>query len=56
MKIPLSELEKLAKQAVLQSGYNEEETAIILDMLMYAQLRGNNQGIIKLIGRGIPKK
>lgn len=22
---------------------------------MYAQLRGNNQGIVKLIGRGIPK-
>src|SRR3989339_1926112 len=24
-------------------------------MMMYAQLRGNNQGIVKLIGRGYPK-
>jgi LDH2 family malate/lactate/ureidoglycolate dehydrogenase len=28
---------------------------MILEMLMYAQLRGNDQGIVKLIGKGIPK-
>lgn len=55
MKIKLSELQELSKKAVLKYGYTEEEADIILDMLMYAQLRGNNQGIVKLIGKGIPK-
>ena len=55
MKIPLQELYQLSKNAILKYGYSEEETQIILDMLMYAQMRGNDQGIIKLIGKGIPK-
>jgi len=28
---------------------------LILDMLMYAQMRGNDQGIVKLIGKGMPR-
>lgn len=55
MKVKLSEVQELSKKAVLKYGYTESEAEIILDMLMYAQLRGNNQGIVKLIGRGIPK-
>src|SRR5690554_4518215 len=55
MKIPLSQLEELSKKALNKYGYDEKETEIILGMLMYAQLRGNNQGIVKLIGNGIPK-
>jgi len=55
MKIKVSELNKLSKKAILKYGYNEKEADSILGMLMYAQLRGNNQGIVKLIGRGIPK-
>ena len=55
MKIALSELQDLTKKAILKYGYSEDESKIIFDMLMYAQLRGNNQGIIKLIGRGLPK-
>ncbi len=55
MKIKLTELEKLSKQALKKYGYSEQESATILEMLMYAQLRGNNQGIVKLIGNGIPK-
>jgi L-2-hydroxycarboxylate dehydrogenase (NAD+) len=55
MKVKLSELQDLSRKAVLKYGYSEEEAEAILDMLMYAQLRGNNQGVIKLIGRGIPK-
>jgi len=56
MKIKVSELKKLSKSALLKYGYTNKEAGIILEMLMYAQLRGNNQGIVKLIGRGIPKK
>lgn len=55
MKIKLKELEKLSQKALLKYGYNKEESTSILSMLMYAQLRGNNQGIVKLIGKGIPK-
>lgn len=55
MKIKLNELEELSKKALLKYGYTDEESDKILGLLMYAQLRGNNQGIVKLIGRGIPK-
>ena len=55
MHISIRELESLSKKAILTYGYSEEEATIILDMLMYAQLRGNNQGIVKLIGEGMPK-
>lgn len=55
MKVKINELEELGRKALFKYGYNEEESQIILGMLMYAQLRGNNQGLVKLIGRGIPK-
>ena len=55
MKISLQELTGLSKRALSKYGYPEEEATIILDMLMYAQLRGNNQGIVKLIGKGMPR-
>ena len=32
-----------------------DEALIIQDVLLYAQLRGNNQGIVKLVGPGLPK-
>lgn len=55
MKVKLSELKKLAHRAILNYGYSEKEAKSILDVMMYAQLRGNNQGVVKLIGPGIPK-
>ena len=55
MKISLQELYQLSQKAVLKYGYSEDEAQIILDMLMYAQTRGNDQGIVKLIGAGMPK-
>jgi L-2-hydroxycarboxylate dehydrogenase (NAD+) len=55
MKIPLKELEGLTSRALKKYGYDDVETAIIAEMLLYAQLRGNNQGVVKLIGKGIPK-
>ena len=55
MNISFQELKKLSKKAIIKYGYSEEEAQIILDMLMYAQMRGNDQGIVKLIGEGIPK-
>lgn len=55
MKVKISDLRDLAKKAILTYGYSEEEAASILEVLLYAQLRGNNQGVVKLIGKGIPK-
>lgn len=55
MKIKISELEKLVHKSLLKYGYSEKESQTIKNILMYAQLRGNNQGIVKLIGKGIPK-
>jgi LDH2 family malate/lactate/ureidoglycolate dehydrogenase len=55
VKISIQELNTLSKKAISKYGYSEEESKIILDMLMYAQMRGNDQGIVKLIGEGIPK-
>lgn len=55
MKISLKELEALTTRAIKNFGYDDTETATIRDMLLYAQLRGNNQGVVKLIGKGIPK-
>lgn len=55
MKIKIDELKNLVNNALVKYGYSESEVPIISDVLMYAQLRGNNQGIVKLIGKGIPK-
>lgn len=55
MKVNIDELQELARKAILTYGYTEDEADTIVEILMYAQLRGNNQGIVKLIGKGIPK-
>src|SRR5512139_1782910 len=55
MKIAIRELEELTSRAVRNYGYDEEETRIISEVLLYAQLRGNNQGVVKLIGKGMPR-
>ena len=55
MKISLDELKDLTTKALKSYGYNNEEISVISDILIYAQLRGNNQGVVKLIGQGIPK-
>ncbi len=53
MKISISELEDLTARAVRSYGYTDDEVRVISDVLLYAQLRGNNQGVVKLIGKGI---
>jgi LDH2 family malate/lactate/ureidoglycolate dehydrogenase len=56
MKIQITQLENLVKKALKKYGYSPKEIRIIKDVLLYAQLRGNNQGIVKLIGNGIPRR
>ncbi|MBW0009326.1 MAG: hypothetical protein JO063_04260 [Pseudonocardiales bacterium] len=54
VKVALGELEKMAKKAILRHGCDEAGTRTVLRVLMHAQLQGNNQGVVKLIGLGIP--
>jgi LDH2 family malate/lactate/ureidoglycolate dehydrogenase len=56
MRISLAELEQTTTKAIQSYGFNEKETERIREVLLYAQLRGNNQGVVKLIGQGIPKR
>jgi L-2-hydroxycarboxylate dehydrogenase (NAD+) len=55
MRISVDELRDTATRAIRRYGYDEADAATILEVLMYAQLRGNNQGVVKLIGAGIPR-
>jgi LDH2 family malate/lactate/ureidoglycolate dehydrogenase len=56
MNIKVTELVEITHKAILHYGFNEQEASAIEDILLYAQLRGNNQGVVKLIGKGIPKQ
>ncbi|EWM27621.1 ureidoglycolate dehydrogenase [Nannochloropsis gaditana] len=55
VEMDLSELEAVTQRLLQQSlNYNEEEAAIITRVLLYAQMRGNSQGVIKLVTGGVP--
>ena len=56
MKIKVASLKDLTLKALSKYGYSDEESTIISEVLLFAQLRGNNQGIVKLIGKGIPRR
>jgi LDH2 family malate/lactate/ureidoglycolate dehydrogenase len=54
MKVPIEALRSVTRRAIVAQGYNEADSGVILDIIMYAQLRGNNQNVIKLLGAGMP--
>jgi L-2-hydroxycarboxylate dehydrogenase (NAD+) len=54
MKISIDNLKVVTRRAILNQGYSPKDTDIILEIIMYAQLRGNNQNVIKLVGAGLP--
>jgi LDH2 family malate/lactate/ureidoglycolate dehydrogenase len=55
MKVSLGALKHTVLAVLNRSGYPSDEAETILDVLLYAQLRGNNQGVVKLIGAGLPR-
>ncbi len=55
MKVAVSELRQKVLAGVNKLGYTAEEAKIISEVLLYAQLRGNNQGITKIATGGVPK-
>ena len=55
MLVPLDELRRLNRRALTLAGYEEDEINLMLDILSYAQLRGNIQSIVQFAGPGMPK-
>lgn len=55
MKISIDTLKELTENALRNQGYHDTEIEVLREVLLYAQLRGNNQGVVKLIGKGMPK-
>lgn len=55
MKISVNELKEKVLGGVKKLGYNGEDARVISEVLLYAQLRGNNQGITKIATGGVPK-
>lgn len=55
MKVAVSELEDKVRAGVAKLGYEGEDAQAITDVLLYAQMRGNNQGITKIATGGLPK-
>lgn len=51
MKIKISQLESLTKKALKALGFDSKEIKVMKEVLLYAQMRGNNQGIVKLVGK-----
>jgi L-2-hydroxycarboxylate dehydrogenase (NAD+) len=54
-QVPIRELDSLTRSALIRQGHSEDEAAEIAEVLLYAELRGNDQGVVKLIGPGLPK-
>ncbi|PID30743.1 hypothetical protein CSA80_04190 [Candidatus Saccharibacteria bacterium] len=55
MKVNVNDLQKMVAKGVRQLGYTGEDAQIIIDTLLYAEMRGNNQGIVKIATGGIPR-
>ncbi|KAK3239986.1 hypothetical protein CYMTET_50124, partial [Cymbomonas tetramitiformis] len=53
--VPVNHLEDITLKAIKTYGYSDDEAQIMCDVMMYAQLRGNNQGIIKVATGGIAR-
>lgn len=55
MKVAVEDLKSTVLAGVSKLGYAGDDAQVIADVLLYAQLRGNNQGITKIATGGVPK-
>lgn len=55
MKVKLTDLKQKVNDGVKKLGYKGQDAEIISEVLFYAQLRGNNQGITKIATGGVPE-
>lgn len=51
--VPLDHLNRIVNRALLAIGLTVEEAAVVRDVLMYAQKRGSDQGLIKIRERTV---
>ncbi|MCY3977643.1 MAG: Ldh family oxidoreductase [Chloroflexi bacterium] len=54
MKVPIEALRAATRRAIRAQGFSPADAEVILEIILYAQLRGNNQNVIKLLGAGMP--
>ena len=54
MIVSIDELRAVTRRAIAAQGFDRADTEVMLKIIMYAQLRGNNQNVIKLLGAGMP--
>ena len=55
MKVKTTELQEKVVAGVKKLGYEGKDAQIIVDTLLYAEMRGNNQGIVKIATGGVPE-
>ena len=55
MKVTVSELEDKVAAGIAKLGYTGDDARIIEEVLLYADMRGNNQGIPKIATGGVPR-
>src|ERR1700749_2737228 len=55
MQVKLADLQDKVATGVKKLGYVGKDAETIADVMLYAQLRGNNQGIAKIATGGVPK-
>ena len=55
VNVSVKELTEVCNKAVATLGYNSDEASSLVDCMLAAQLRGNNQGIIKITTGGLNK-
>jgi LDH2 family malate/lactate/ureidoglycolate dehydrogenase len=48
-RIPINVLKEAITSALVRSGYSNRDADIVTDTIMYAEIRANNQGLIKLV-------
>ncbi|OQS00743.1 malate dehydrogenase [Achlya hypogyna] len=53
--VPVTALAAQTTKALKLLGYSEDEAAVIQSILLYAQLRGNTQGVVKLVSNALDK-
>jgi LDH2 family malate/lactate/ureidoglycolate dehydrogenase len=54
MRLKIEDVRAKILQGLANLGYDDKDSQTIADVLMYAQVRGNNQGIPKIATGGIP--
>ena len=53
IKVNILTLKDAMKKALVHDGFSSADTDIIADTILYAELRGNNQGIIKVVSKSL---